>query len=544
MQTRRKEDEMRSKWVRKHDFSRALFWLILLAAFLMRIIGLTDVPGGVNQDEAMAAVDAWALSRYGTDRYGMRLPVHFTAWRYGQMSVLLSYCMVPFIRLFGFSTFAIRLPMVLAGTTGVALMYLIGKRLFSQKWGIAVMALTAVNPWQFMQSRWSLDCNLFPHVFLLGFYLLLLGLEKRRYLYLSMLCFGLTFYCYGVAIYTVPVFLLTYAAWCVRRKRLPLRELLISALLFLVVVLPETITMAVNLFGLNTVETPLFTMPFFPDSVRSRDILFFDFSIEQLRKNVAALWNQVFLQKPDWLHNALPEFGPLYHLSTPFILIGMIQFTTKLFQEKVAAKKCNQMALWLFLLSAFWAGLATREVNVNRINIIFYPLLFMCAYGVRTVLGWLREEYVKRAGICVMAVYGICAVTFLVSYATDFAQEIQLYFNVNFLELVEEADALTEYDTLYITGNMGWQRNVYMAEILTQYQCRIDPLYYQGRTQTTEGRTLLSYADRYHYVDMREQEFGEENALYILHQTEKDCLPEDYRIVAENESYLAVTGQE
>lgn len=201
---------MNGKSIKKQNLSTKLFWMILIAAFLVRIIGLTSVPGGVNQDEAMGAVDAWALSKYGTDRYGMQLPVHFTAWKYSQMSVLLSYCMIPFIKLFGFSTFAVRLPMVLAGTAGVALMYLIGKRLFSQKWSIVIMALTAVNPWQFMQSRWALDCNLFPHIFLLGFYLLLRGLEKRRYLYLSMVCFGLTFYCYGIAIYTVPVFLLTY----------------------------------------------------------------------------------------------------------------------------------------------------------------------------------------------------------------------------------------------------------------------------------------------------------------------------------------------
>lgn len=541
---RRKEDDMDGKSIEKQNPSTKLFWMILLAAFLVRIIGLTSVPGGVNQDEAMGAVDAWALSKYGTDRYGMQLPVHFTAWKYSQMSVLLSYCMIPFIKLFGFSTFAVRLPMVLAGTAGVALMYLIGKRLFSQKWGIVIMALTAVNPWQFMQSRWALDCNLFPHIFLLGFYLLLRGLEKRRYLYPSMVCFGLTFYCYGIAIYTVPVFLLTYAVWCLWRKQLLFREVLVSALLFFVVALPEMITMAINLFGFPTVETPFFTMPLFPDSVRSADILFFDFSLKQLGKNAAALWNQVFLQKPDWLHNALPDFGPLYHLSTPFILIGMVQFTVKLFREKEPAEKSEQTALWLFLLSAFWAGLITREVNVNRINIIFYPLLLMCGYGVRTVLGWLKEEYVKRAGVCVLAAYGICAVTFFVSYATDFAEEIQPYFNVDFLELVEEADGLEEYDSLYITGNMGWQYNVSMAEILTQYQCRIDPLYYQGKTNETGGRTLLPYADRYHYVDMRGQSFSEGNALYILHQTERDYLSENARVVIENESYLAVTRQE
>ena len=125
-----------------------LFWAILLFAFLIRIIGLDSVPTGINQDEAMGAMDAWALSQYGTDRFGMQLPVHFTAWEYGQMSVLLSYCMVPFIKLFGFSTFAVRLPMVLASVMGVALMYHISKRYFSVNMSLAVMAFTAINPYR------------------------------------------------------------------------------------------------------------------------------------------------------------------------------------------------------------------------------------------------------------------------------------------------------------------------------------------------------------------------------------------------------------
>ena len=233
----------------KKKRERYIFWGILAIAVLVRCIGFVKIPGGVNQDEAMAGVDAWALSRYGTDRYGIRLPVHFTAWKYGQMSVLLSYCMVPFIRLFGFGTFAVRLPMLLAGCGSVILVYLVGKKLFTSEMALGLMALTAINPWHFMQSRWSLDCNLFPHVFLLAFYLLLLGLEKRRYLYLSMIFFGLTFYCYGVAVYSVIPFLVVYAVWCLWKKLLKFREILLCIVLFSLVALPEILVMAINFIG-------------------------------------------------------------------------------------------------------------------------------------------------------------------------------------------------------------------------------------------------------------------------------------------------------
>lgn len=534
-----------------------IFWGILIVSFLVRVIGIASVPYGVNQDEAMLAMDAWALSKYGTDRYGTFMPVHFTAWKYGQMSVLLAYLMVPFIRVFGFTTFAVRLPMAIVSTLGVALMYLISRKLLAEGefWGKAVseekvalliMALTAINPWQIMQSRWALDCNLFPHVFLLGFYLLLLGLEKRRYLYLSMICFGLTFYCYGIAIYTVPVFLFVYAAWCLWKKQLSWKQILVSVVIFTAVALPEVITMAINMFGGSTVETPFFTMCYFPESVRSTDILFLNFSLAQLGRNIMSLICRVFLQTPDNLFNAIPAFGPLYHISIPFILIGIVQFTKKLFRGRDVKRQTVDLALWGFLITGIWAGIITKEVNVNRINIIFYPLIFLCGYGIREVLEWLyvrwkgNRQRVEYTGKAIMAVYGLCVILFADSYLTSFAEKIQVYFNVDFLEITAQADALENYDSMYITGNMHWQYNLSMAEILTQYSCRLDALYYQEKTNETGGRTLLPYSERYHFTDMSKQEFTDKDALYILEVGEVKYLPEGYEVVLVNDSFMAV----
>lgn len=517
---------------------RYAFFGILTLAVLVRCIGFTAVPGGVNQDEAMAGVDAWALSRYGTDRYGMRLPVHFTAWKYGQMSVLLSYCMIPFIKMFGFGVLAMRLPMLLASCGSVALVYLVGRKLFSARGALGVMLLAAVNPWHFMQSRWSLDCNLFPHVFLLALYLLLLGLEKRRFLYLSMFFFGLTFYCYGVAVYSVTPFLAVYAAWCLWKRQLKFRQVLLCAVIFTATALPEILVMAINLFGLPTIETPLFTMGFFPESIRSGDILFLNFSFAQLGRNFLAMIRTCFLQCRDHLYNALPAFGPMYHISIPFMLIGTAAFTRDLFREKDIKRQTRMLALWGFLLTGVWVGLITFEVNVNRINIIFFPLIFCCGYGI----GKTAERF-RKALPFICAAYGICFVLFLGTYFTSFAEDIRTYFNVNFLEAVQEADSMEEYERLYVTGNMDWQRNTVMAEILTQYACRIDAAYYQERTNTTGGRELLPYGERYHFVDISQLQEAEDG-LYLVHISELEDLPFRYEMVRKMGKYCLLRPAE
>ena len=46
---------------------KILFWSVLMLAIILRCIRFGSVPDGINQDEAMGAMDAWALSKYGTD---------------------------------------------------------------------------------------------------------------------------------------------------------------------------------------------------------------------------------------------------------------------------------------------------------------------------------------------------------------------------------------------------------------------------------------------------------------------------------------------
>ena len=520
------------------------FWSILVLAVILRCIRFGMVPDGINQDEAMGAVDAWALSKYGTDRFGTFMPVHFAAWQTSQMSVLLSYCMIPFIKIFGFHTVTVRLPMLLVSCTAVALVYLVGKKLFDERIAMTAMLLAAVNPWQFMQSRWSLDCNLFPHVFLLAFYLLLLGLEKRRYLYVSMIFFGLTFYCYGIAAYSVTAFLFVFFVWCLWKRQFRFREGVLCALIFTLVALPEVVVLGINAihFG-RTIETPFFTMPYFPYSVRSADILLLNFSFEQLGKNIWALFSHVFLQLPDIFFNSIPAFGPLYHVSIPFVLTGIIVFTVRLFREKEIEKQTRMLALWGFLITGIWVGLITYEVNINRVNIIFYPLILLCAYGIRLAV----DRWRKLLPVIAVA-YGISSVLFFAAYFTSYAAESGKYYNKDFLNAVAEADSMEAYDSLYITGNLGWQFNQSAAEILTQYVCKIDALYYQGKSNDSGGRELPAYADRYHYI--YPEKTGQElkktvgDGLMVLYQGDLQYLDFPYEVIDTVGDYQLVVLQD
>ena len=524
--------------------TKLLFWAIFGLAVLMRVLFYGRIPGGANQDEAMGAVDAWALSLYGTDRYGVSFPVHFSAWQISQMSVLLSYLMIPFIKVFGFHTWVIRLPMLLASIVSVVLMYLIGRKLLDERFGLLVMALTAINPWHFMQSRWSIDCNLFPHVFLLAFYLLLLGLERKRYLYLSMVFFGLTFYCYGIAVYSVTAFLAVFALWGWKNKLFRLREVVLCILIFGVVALPEGLVMAINLFHWDTISFGPVTMSRFPETLRGGDILFLNFSLRQLWKNVQAMVNCSFLQLPDYWFNAIPLFGPMYHISIPFMAGGAFFLTKDLFREKQVLRRASKLAVWGFLLTGIWVGIITAEVNVNRINLIFYALILSCAYGIRKL-----TDAKKKLQPVVYAIFALASVLFFATYFTVYPGKVKHYYNEEFLQAVKQVDEM-DADRLYITGEMGWQFNQSMAQILTQYSCKIDAKYYQEESVVTGGRELLPYSERYHFINVANYDFSarDRDGIYLLHQKDLEKMarpdtgdgPIEYEVLEQIGEFSAV----
>ena len=69
---------------------------LLALGFAARLVGLDSLPLGLNQDEASAGYDAWAILSYGIDRCGNALPVLLESWGSGQ-NALLSYLAMPFI---------------------------------------------------------------------------------------------------------------------------------------------------------------------------------------------------------------------------------------------------------------------------------------------------------------------------------------------------------------------------------------------------------------------------------------------------------------
>lgn len=499
-------------------YEKILFGILLFLAFAVRIWQFGSIPGGMNQDGAMAAVDAKALADYASDRYGTYMPAHFTAWGYGQMSVLLSYLMVPFIKIFGLTTVTARLPILLASIGGIVAAYFLFRRIFGIRAAQIVMAFLILNPWHYMQSRWALDCNMLPHMFIIGLFFLLKGLdEKKRYLYISMLFFALCMYSYGIAFYTVPVFLLVFCVYVLIKKLIRVREALISVGVYFLISWPIYLTMFINTAGMETIKTPFVTIPFFPDSVRSQDILFFvDNKGEQLISNIKSLVH-IFIEGDTLPWNTITGFGTIFLCFVPFIFLGMYYVCHIMHRETDVKRKAGLLGLLLFFGIGILAGLITSNVNVNRINIILYPMILFASVGIYFV--YLN---IKRPSFSLGAVYLLMGCLFIHSYFTDYAENIRYIFMDGFIQSVQDVSKHSSCDMYCITPDSQYEGSSNVSEILTLFALQIDAKYYQGETKDGER----PYAQTYYYCRAADTEINAQAPIaYVISNSELELFP-------------------
>ena len=196
-------------------------FLIVVLAFLLRVLWLESYPVGFTPDEASFGYDAYSLLMTGKDQWGHTLPLVLES--FGDFkSPFYSYITVPLIAIFGFTKFATRLPNALLGTGAVLVTYLLVReirRVSFKKFEIlndnqrstllkletVASFLLAISPWHVMMSRGAFEANLTTFLLPLGIYLFLLGSKNAKYLILSAIVFGLNLFTYHSAKFVTPL---------------------------------------------------------------------------------------------------------------------------------------------------------------------------------------------------------------------------------------------------------------------------------------------------------------------------------------------------
>ena len=425
---------------RNQNKERILAALLLLGAAL-RLAALGALPYGLNQDEASAGYEAFALLSAGIDRCGKSWPVLFISWGSGQ-NVLMSYLAMPFLALFGLSEWTIRLPNAISGCLTLFVFWRLARRTGGRRFGLLALFLLAVNPWHIMMSRWALESNLLPFFLLTGIWCTVLAREKPWALVGAAASLGLGLYAYGTAFFFLPVYLVCAVIWL--RRELRPASFCTALVLFALLALPIALCQLRNALGMPEISLLGMTLPRLTEGRQAATSVFGGGGFAAAAGNFRAFL-KILLHGGDGLPwNALDFWhgGIFYCFGLPTAAIGLVR--------SILARKDRQeeAPMRFALLSAALCAFAI-SVNINRINMIWLPLIWFSAVGCDWIFDRLRRwALVPLAGVI------LCFFLFLSAYCAAFGSAGNVNFFPGLGEAIRSARA-TGAETVYITDTVN-----------------------------------------------------------------------------------------
>ena len=418
----------------------ALFALGLFA----RVWRFGAAPPGLNQDEAFAAYDAWALLRYGTDSSLHPWPVYLTAWGSG-MNALESYLMIPFLALFGVKAWVIRLPQLLLGLAALPASLSLGRRLTDRRGGLCLLAVLALCPWHIMLSRWALESNMAPELLLLGLCFFCKGLKKRPWLPLSALCYGLSLYAYS-AVWPVMPLLLGLMLLYAKPKRD--KWLLFSGLILALLALPLLGFLAVNYGVIGEFSVGPFSVPKLVE-MRAGEI-----SLSAVPENFRTMLRILLTQSDGLKWNSPGRFGLFYPAALPFGVLGIGELFRRFYRSRRKRRFDPAVLLLIWLFSGTLLT-CLISVNINRMNFLLMPLALTVGLGAETLLRLLGRF--RRAGAALLlAALLVFFGLFERFYFTEYTDSLKGEFTEGFSEALDEA--LSHEGTVYVTRALSYPK--------------------------------------------------------------------------------------
>lgn len=395
----------------------------------IRIYNFPNALSEINCDEIMTIVNSKSIVDSGADIGGISFPVYLHAW--GGQSVILLYFMALSIKILGYTLFAIRLPMILASIISLFVFYDLCKKISkSENLALIALGLVVISPWHILQSIWALDCNMFPHFLLFSIDLLYTGLDKNKnvLIYISMIFFALSLYCYGVAIYFVPLFLFILVIYLLKTKKIKPKQTIMCIAIFFVIGLPIITMFFINAFHINnSIHIGPITIPYYESLTRTQDMIFFsEKPIKQLSENFMQTLNVIFVQDDTAVWNAPKLFGTTYRITLIFAIVGIVSIIKKFLKDK---KQTNNFMVITWICVSFITGLVVNKTNINRLNSIWYVILILAMFGIYSLHE--KIKWKKTFKISMISVYWAIFITF------------SIYFYGYYVNVIDESGAFS-----------------------------------------------------------------------------------------------------
>lgn len=424
---------MKRRREKPHSLSGNL-WLkavvfCLVVAACIRLPFFSQIPAGLNRDEAALGYNAYSLLKTGRDEYGKFLPISITSFGDEKLPGYV-YLSIPSIALFGLNPFSVRLPSLIAGFAviigmGILALQLAGDLKLSSQQKILLsfftMLFIAISPWADHFSRVAYEAHVALAFFIFAFVSYKAAMEtvkpnrQRLFFLVAGFCWAvtlLTYHSYHILtpLFVLALFILDFS----KIKRADKKGIYGAAAIGLVAVL---LLLKGGILQANAVKSSGIS-PFHKEDLLAQVTEYRNFlpgdnslyerviintvteGIVRFTQNYISTFSAEFYfihgsghgdHNPDHMNNFHPFLAPL-------ILIGALT----IWEQRKNVKNIR-IVLW-FLLGLIPAALTIQPQHEIRLSPVFPLLELFAALGVVTI--WMSVTR-KRLRIILAIILGI-----------------------------------------------------------------------------------------------------------------------------------------
>jgi len=495
----------RMKWV------YFIIGILCIAAFL-RFYQLGSVPASLDWDEVAHGYNAYSILKTGRDEYGQPFPLILRSFD-DYKPALYTYLTMPFVAVLGPTHVAVRLPAAIIGVVAVLGTYLLVLELFRTHTNGATSAgdphvtalltalLLTISPWHLQFTRAAFEASVGLALIIFGILAFLRGFRKHWWWYVSAASFGLSVYAYQSEKVFMP--LITLALFLVYFRKLASfwPRLIGPAMLFLVVTIPfywVTLTTPDALLRAKGVslfadQTPYLasTVVRLEDDRKNGDYIGLMLDNRRVTYARGIMGNYMSHFDLNWLfitgdqaRHQPPNFGHLYLVELPFLLIGIYMF----FMGKYSWSTKLLVGAWL-LLAPVPAAITTGVPHPIR-TIHLLPLLqLLTVIGILGAIRWLWNPPRNRllawgvnSIIVLIALWNIAY--YLDAYFVQYDQVSSQEWQYGYKEAVQKVkEVQDQYDKIVVHNRQPMDQ----AHIFFLFYLAYDPAEYLRDGGTYSG---------------------------------------------------------
>lgn len=538
--------------------------VIVFLIVLFRFFALNVSPPSPYWEEVALGYDAYSIAETAKDHHGSSLPLTSFESFGDYKPSLYFYAAVPFVKIFGLNTFAVRLPTVLASIAIIFGTAVLAKTLFRNFYlkndkkaektiYFIALFLATVSPWLMMFSRSAWESTLATALIIWGinFYLFFISSNKAKWLILSAVILVLSTYTYHAARVTAPLIGLFLSAYYLisrltKKEKINWQALILASIIVLFIFTPIAKSLFLKTGQQRIAETSiLYDTSIIEQSneaienhgkTKLNKIIYhrYLFFAKEAGLNFLDHFNfkYLFVSGDNNPRHSLQSFGEFYYLDLLFFVFALV-FILK--------KRSIATGFLLFVIfAAILPASFTKDIPHALRTLTALPaLIVFLSFGIWQFLELFKNKKTKKLFLVTIIFSYFCFfASFFYELIYVYPSKYKQHWQFGYQEMVNKLTKIeNNYEKVYVTREQGRPAMYYF------FYAKVNPLLAQNANQLAkkdQGEFLefqnIEFIDKPEQIDFTKKVLVVSSKDFYQNSFSKDSVP----IIDETEKQIWV----